>query len=76
MDLADLGILGFVALLILDIVGWWVTLFLWVIPTFSIGLGAVLSLSVWSIIAVILFFVIWMPLMVAGVILVFIMIFS
>lgn len=63
--------LGLIAGLILDVVGWWVTLFLWIIPTLSLPLGEILSLSLGTIVAMILYFFIWLPMMVYGVVIVF-----
>ena len=48
---------------LIDVIGWWTTLF---IPTLSINLGNILSLTVWSVAAILLFFLVWLPLMIAG----------
>lgn len=66
MELGDLEWPLLIVVAILDVVGWWIALLLWVIPTLSIDLGEILSLSIWSIVGIILFFVVWMPLMIAG----------
>jgi len=68
MDKSDLALFLVCAVWILDVIGWWVALFLWTIPTCSILVSAVATLTLWSIIAVILFFAVWMPLMAFGVI--------
>lgn len=68
MSLRDVFIFGIVCLWLLDVVGWFVVLFLWAIPTMSIGLGQVLSLSLGTIIALILYFVLWLPAMIYGVV--------
>lgn len=74
MDLRNLvdliASIGIVAVWIVDVLGWWITLITWVIPTLSITVGNIFtSLSLWEIVAVLLFFVVWMPLMILGAIL-------
>ena len=68
MDLGDIGWIGFIILVVLDVFGWWATLLLWVIPTLSIGLADILNLTVWTIVGVGLFFTVWLLLMVVGVV--------
>ena len=50
-------------LLGLDVFGWWATLLLWVIPTASTPL---LTLSLLSVFAILLFFTIWLVAMIVG----------
>jgi len=69
MSLRNVFIFGIVCLWLLDVVGWFVVLFLWAIPTMSIGLGQILSLSLGTIIALILYFALWLPAVVYGIIL-------
>ena len=65
----NLVIFGIVCLWILDVVGWFAVLFLWTIPTMSIGLGQILSLSLGTLVALILYFALWMPAMIWALIL-------
>ena len=65
----NLVIFGIVCLWILDVVGWFAVLLLWTIPTMSIGLGQILSLSLGTLVALILYFALWMPAMIWALIL-------
>jgi hypothetical protein len=69
MNLRNVFIFGIVCLWLLDVVGWFAVLFLWAVPTMSIGLGQFLSLSLGTIVALILYFVLWMPAMIYGLVL-------
>jgi hypothetical protein len=60
----NLVIFGIVCLWILDVVGWFAVLFLWAVPMMSIGLDQVLSLSLGTLVALILYFALWMPVMI------------
>jgi len=62
----NLVIFGIVCLWILDVVGWFVALFLWAVPIMSVGLDQVLSLSLGTLVALILYFALWMPAMFYG----------
>lgn len=64
----NLVIFGIVCLWLLDVVGWFAVLFLWTVPTMSIGLNQVLSLSLGTLVALILYFALWMPVMIYGLI--------
>ena len=66
MDLDEMGWILLLVLAIIEVVGWWATLFLWVIPTLSIGLSDILTLTIWSIVGIGLFFSVWLWLMVLG----------
>jgi len=64
MSLRNVFIFGIACLWILDVVGWFAVLFLWTIPTLSIGLSQILSLSLGTVVALILYFALWMPVMI------------
>ena len=64
MSLRNVFIFGIACLWLLDVVGWFAVLFLWTIPTLSIGLGQILSLSLGTVVALILYFALWMPVMI------------
>jgi len=68
--------IGLICLWLLVVVGWFVALFLWAIPTMSIGLTQILSLSLGTIVALILYFVIWLPMMIYSVIIGILMLFN
>ena len=69
MNLRNIFVFALVCLWLLDVVGWFVALFLWTIPTMSIGLDQILTLSLGTMIAIILYFVLWLPAMIYGLIL-------
>lgn len=66
MDLDEIGWLLLLLLPIIDVVGYWVTLFLWIIPTLSIAITEIGTLTLWTIVAIPLFFFIWTPIMIVG----------
>jgi len=65
---ATISVATVLVLLLLDVGGWWATLFLWAIPTLSAPLSQLLSFSIWNIVLAILFFTVWLAIMVYGVI--------